>query len=516
MTSLQFTRGTIIYIILSLIAAFTVVYYYNHQPGYTDSFYHYNGAVSIATGKGFVDPYIWTYIGAPETFPIPSHLYWMPGTSIISSIGMFIFGANYFGARFGLALCLGGAMLLAYWLAKHLGTSSRYAWFAGILTLFAGYFTRMWGQTDTFAPYAFFGAMALVFIGLGISSKEKNWRWWIFAGAFSALGHLVRTDGLLLLLTGWSVLLWPFNREHFQKRLFWLIPFTLAYIAVMSPWFIRNLNTIGTILPTGGTQSIWFTEYNDLFNYPPDASPETLFADGYDTFIESRFMTTFTTNGIVFQTLAYEGSIVFTIFIFLGLWNRRKEPFFRGIWIFALGLHLAFAWVFPYPGLRGGFWHGSAALIPIWAVVGLLGLDDTIDWIAKYRRTWRPKTAKMLFSTVFMLIVVALSLYIAKPQKTYDYRNGEALLEILPEGSRVMINDPATLYYYTGIEGVVLPNESSEVALEIAKIYDIDYLIIEGKGGVPTPLYFEEDQTPNFLMPVENDKGLRIYAFDTD
>jgi len=514
MKSFQLTRSTMIYIILSLIGAFTVVYYYNLQPGYTDSFYHYNGAVSIATGKGFVDPYIWTYIGAPKTFPIPSHLYWMPGTSIVASLGMFIFGANYFGARFGLALCLWGAMLLAYWLGQRFGGSTRYAWLAGILTLFSGFFTRQWGQTDTYAPYAFFGAMALVFIGLGISSEEKNWRWWIFAGAFAAFGHLVRSDGLLLLLTGWSVLLWPFDRERYEKRVFWLIPFTFAYILVMSPWFIRNLNSVGTILPTGGTQAIWFREYNDLFNYPPDASPQTLFAGGAGAFIDSRVTATFTNNGIVFQSLAYEGAIVFTLLILLGLWNRRKEPFFRGIWIFALGLHVAFAWVFTFPGIRGGFWHGSAALVPIWAIVGLLGLDDAIDWIAKRRRTWRPQTAKKLFSVILTLIVVLLTFKISRQQNTYGFRNGEALQELLPEGSRVMINDPATLYYYTGMSGVVLPNESPEVALEIAKIYDIDYIVIEGKGGVPAPLYFEEDETPDFLIPVKNDKGLRIYAFN--
>jgi hypothetical protein len=282
----------------------------------------------------------------------------------------------------------------------------------------------------------------------------------------------------------------------------------------MSPWFIRNLNAIGTILPTGGAQAVWFTEYNDLFSYPPENSTETLFADGTGAFIESRMTATFSNNGILFQILAYEGTIVFTLLILLGLWNRRKEPFFRGIWIFALGLHLAFALVFPYPGMRGGFWHGSAALVPIWALVGLLGLDDAIAWIAKRRRTWRAQTAKMLFSVMLTLIVVVLSIAISDRQNTYGYRNGEMLLEILPEGSRVMINDPSTLYYYTGIESVGLPNESPEVALEIAELYDIDYLVLE-KGDVPKPLQFE--QIPDFLIPIETEReGVRIYAFNRD
>lgn len=511
MTSLQLTRSTIIYIILSLIGAFAVVYYYNQQPGYTDSFYHYNAAVSIATGKGFVDPYLWTYIGAPDHIPAPSHLYWMPGTSLIAAFGMVIFGANYFGARFGLALCLWGAMLVAYWLGKRLTHSSRYAWLAGILTLFSGFYTDSWGQTDTFAPYAFFGSLALVFIGLGISSEKKNWRWWIFAGAFAAFGHLIRSDGLLLLLTGFSVLLWPFNRERYKKRLFWLIPFTTAYIVVMSPWFIRNLNAIGTILPTGGTQSIWFRDYNELFNYPPVVSSQTLFADGASVFINSRLMATFSNNGIIFQSLAYEGAIVFTLLILLGLWNRRKEPFFRGIWIFALGLHIAFAWVFTFPGLRGGFWHGSAALIPIWAIIGLLGLDDVIDWVASRRRTWRPQTAKPVFSVMMSVIVVILSIYLSHRQNISSYPTGELLAKLLPEGSRVMINDPAQLYYYTGIMGVALPNESPEIALKIAEIYNIDYLVLE-ENHVTEPLQFV--QAPDFLIPVETElQGVRIYAF---
>jgi 4-amino-4-deoxy-L-arabinose transferase-like glycosyltransferase len=511
MTSLQFTRSTTLYLVLSLIGAFFIVYYYNQQPGYTDSFYHYNGAVSIATGKGFVDPYLWTFIGAPDSLPAPSHLYWMPGTSIVASSGMFIFGANYFGARFGLALCLWGAMLLAYWLGKRFG-GLRYAWLAGLLTLFSGFFTDAWGQTDTFAPYAFFGSMALVFISLGISSESKNWRWWILAGVFAALGHLVRTDGLLLLLTAWSVLLWPCNHEGYKKRLFCLFPLTLAYIAVMSPWFIRNLNAIGTILPTGGTQSVWFAEYNELFNYPPDASPQTLFANGAKIFIDSRLMATFSNNGILFQTIAYEGAIVFTALILIGLWTHRKDAFFRGIWIFALGLHLAFAWVFPFPGIRGGFWHGSAALIPIWAVMGLLGLDTAIDWVVKRRRIWRPQTAKILFSVMMTVIVVILSLYLSRQQNTLAYPAAEVLAEILPEGSQVMINDPSKLYSYTAITGVALPNESPQVALQIAEIYDIDYLILED-NHIPEPLNFE--QVPDFLIPIDTElEGVRIYAFD--
>lgn len=508
------SRGTILYIILSCIGSFWAVYYYNSVPAYTDAYYHMNGAISLASGEGFTDNVLWTYIAAPDSLPAPSHLYWMPGTSIISSFGTFLFGINYSAAQVGLALSLWAAMLLAYWLGWYLGGTARHAWMAGILTLFAGFFTDMWGQTDTFAPYAFFGGSALVFIGLGISQNKHNLRYWIMAGVLAACGHLVRSDGLILLLVGYCVLLYPFNLKNYRKRILWILPFTLAYILVMSPWFLRNLNEIGTILPTGGTQNAWFTSYNELFNFPPAASPSTLFADGIDAFVQSRLFATVTNNGIPLQGIVYQGAIIFFPFIVLGLWRRRHVPFMRGIWIFAVGIHLAFALVFPYAGVRGGFWHAVASLVPIWAVVGLLGLDDFIEVIAKRRKRWKPSVAKPLLSSGLVLMTIVLSLQISTRNISDDDIIALALVDIVPADARVMLNDPSQLYYYTGIESVTIPNETPDIALEIANIYDIDYLLLVD-GELTEPMKFEE--IPEFLIPIDFPiEEAHLYAFDRD
>jgi hypothetical protein len=493
------SRGAIAYILLSFIGAFAIVFFYNQQPKNTDSFYHYNGAVNLATERGYVEDYLWVYLGAPDSLPAPSHLYWMPGTSFIASLGMFVFGTNYTGARIGLALCLWGAMLLAYWLGWYLGKKNRTAWLAGILTLFSGFFLYAWGQTDTFAPYAFFGAMALVFIGLGISEEKRNLLNWSLAGIFAACGHLIRSDGLLLLLVGWAVLLWPFERTRYKQRLLWLIPFTAAYILVMSPWFIRNWNEVGAILPVGGTQNAWFRSYDELFSYPVDASPATLFADGAGVFIESRLWATFSTNGILFQALAYEGAIIFAPLILIGAWKRRNEAFMRGILLFAIGIHIAFAWVFSFAGVRGGFWHASAALVPIWAVIGLLGLEDALAWIGQRRPVWKSPLATSIFSYALTAMVIVLSIVIAKPVPVQRPPLMDRLEELVPEGSRIMSVDPAEIYYYTGIGGIPTPNESPEVALELARLYGVDYLLLE-EGQITEAMQFTD--TPDFLQPI--------------
>jgi hypothetical protein len=448
-------------------------------------------------------------------------------------MGMQLFNApaNYMAAQFFFALMTAGVGLVAFYLAKKLNGSSRQAWLAGLLSVVGGFFAIRWGTMDTFAPYALIGSLTLLWIGLGISAKRRNWLYWILAGVFAGLGHLTRADGLILVFTAWSVIFFPFDffknrtKALFGKRFVYVVLFTLFYILTMMPWFMRNLNEIGTILPIGGTQSIWFTEYNDLFNYPPSASPEILFADGLTTFVESRWLA-FVNNLGTF--VAVEGIVIFTPLMLIGLWKRRRNTLLRGMWIFAVGIHLAMTLVFPFPGYRGGLFHAVAALVPFWMVLGLFGLDDAIDWIAKRRRTWNARTAKPIFSIMLFLICCAITFTIALPARVKPTSGLDSiysgLRDIVPSTSRIMINDPAQLYYVLGMGGVTLPNESIDVVPAIAEKYDVDYLVLEFVrddgfiGAAPLKLQFDANDPPDFLelIPFPNRKDVRLYAIRTD
>jgi hypothetical protein len=138
--------------------------------------------------------------------------------------------------------------------------------------------------------------------------------------------------------------------------------------------------------------------------------------------------------------------------------------------------------VFPYPGYRGGLLHSGAALIPWWASLGVIGLDALVEWIAKRRRRWNANTAKAVYSAALVGVALLLSVLIAVPNRV-PARPTPALYQALaaqiPANSRVMINDPAQLYYYTGLGGVVLPNEQPTVIPVIARQYDVGYLVLE-------------------------------------
>lgn len=517
---------------VALIGALLITRGLVQAPGFTDAFYHFNAAHRLASGQGFTDEYLWIYFGAPDSLPAPSHLYWMPLTSILAALGMILLNApgNYAAAQLPFAVMLAASAGIAFWLGHHFGGSRRHAWMAGLLTLTGGFFMRFWGAIDTFVPYALVGSGGLVLIGLALENRQpvrRAYLYWLAVGVLAGLAHLTRADGLLLLLVAWAAVLWPFYRSDEQRRAEMnpvqrataLVIVTAAYGLVMLPWFARNVNAVGSPLPVGGAQAMWLTEYNDLFNYPPEALPQTLFADGPGLFFASRWEALVTN----FQTLiAVEGLIVLAPLMLVALWRRRSQPFVRGFWLYALGLHLLMTFVFPFPGMRGGLFHSAAALLPWWMALGVIGLDEAVDWLARRRRHWNRQTACVLFSAALLIFTLVFSMALSLPARVTDEIPAmyTVLQAELPGGARVMINDPARLYYFTGLGGVVLPHAEPAVIPEIAQKYDVDYVVLEGisADGQNSTAFSEKllpilTAPPDFLTEIAVDiPGVRLYA----
>ena len=212
-----------------------------------------------------------------------------------------------------------------------------------------------------------------------------------------------------------------------------------------------------------------------------------------------------------------------TPLMLIGLWRRRSQSFLRAFWLYALGLHLAMTFVFPFPGFRGGLLHSAAALLPWWVALGVVGLDDCVDWVARHRRRWNAASAKWIFSAALLMVAVFLSLSIglgnrvAAPTMPSVYRE---LLEKVPPDARVMINDPAQLYYFTGLGGVALPNETPAVILDIARQYDVGYLLLEEVTQDSPAAYSASPKLwsiltapPDFLTPIPmGSPSVRLYA----
>jgi 4-amino-4-deoxy-L-arabinose transferase-like glycosyltransferase len=476
------------------------------QPGYTDAYYYFNAGQRLVQGKGLTDPYLWTYINAPEVLPGPSHVYWMPLESLVAAASMVVFGANFGAAQIPSVLCFAGLVTLAFWLGGRLGGQRRHAWTAGLLVLFSGFFTPFWTTTDTFALYGLIGALALVAIGRGRESGD--WRWYAAGGALAGLAHLTRADGVLVIVVLMIVVFWPWPAVDWRRAIRYTLVGITAYLLVMLPWGVRNMDEIGTPLPTGGTSTIWLRGYNELVNYPPGVSASAFLDWGAGNILRSRWEA-LTTNLGTF--VAVETWIVLGPFVLAGLWFRRRDPFLLGVILYALGLHIAMTFVFAYPGYRGGLFHSSSALLPFWASVGLIGLDEGITWAAR-RRHWRRKQAQAVFGGALVVLAVLLSMGVLASKLSTWNDNGTFYRTVaadLPGGSVLMVNDPAALYYHTGLSGVVVPNADPAVVPEIAARYRVDYLVLDVNRTKPfTKLFLGEEERP-FLRLV------KVYGAET-
>ncbi len=526
-------RDFLLFVLVALIGAVVIVRLIQ-APGYADAYYHFNAATRLASGQGLTDAYVWTYIGAPDYLPMPSHLYWMPLTSVIAAISMILFNApgDYMIAQIPFALMCAGTALVGFWLGARLGGSRRHAWIAGLLTLLNPFYVKFWGEIDTVAPYALIGSLCLVLIGVGMKrmsasvelaalhplSPRRGGRGvelalWFAVGVFAALGHLTRADGMLLGIVAALLLVFVGARRALPLRIIIisLAALLIGYLLVMLPYFARNLREIGTPLPLGGTQAIWFDQYDDLFNYPPDSSPQTLLSGGLTALINSR------RDAVInnFWTfVAVEGMIVLAPLMLIGWWRRRRDGFLLPFGLYALGLHLAMTFVFPFPGFRGGLLHSAATLIPFWAALGVVGLDDAVEWVARRRRHWNVGTAKAVFSGGLVAFAFGLSVYLGvngrvTPQDPAIYAELRAKL---PADARVLSDEPAELYYYTGMGGAMIPNEAPDVLLDVARRYGIDYLLVKTDPAALTiPMRPLLTAPPDFLTPIPFDSA-RLYA----
>lgn len=513
-----------VFLMVALVLAAGVVYGFVQQPTYTDAYYYFNAADRFVGGQGLTDPYLWNYIGAPEGLPTPSHLYWMPMASLVAAVGMWGFGVPgaYWAAQVPYVILLVMIGYTAFWLGAYWGETRRHAWAAGVIVIMGGYFARFWGVIETFTPYGFFGAICLVALGRGM--VDRKWRWFALAGVMGAGGHLARADGVLLVVAGLAAIIWFWDREWtWRERIVAMVVLTGAYALAMLPWFIRNMQLIGTILPTGGTQGIWYLEYNDIFNYPPDASLRRFFEmGGWELLWESRWTAL---QGGLGTLIGVEGMIILFPLMMIGLVGRIREPFLRPFWIYALGLHLAMTLVFPFPGYRGGLFHSAAALMPFWAALALMGLDDVLHYVRERRQRYHLKRAQQVYTALVVVGVMILSVFVGLGGDDSNFVKQQVkyaqLRERLRDDARVMINDPSEMYYHTGLSGVVLPNETPAVIPEIAARYGITHLFLErvNDAGVAeaatTGLSTIPSDPPDFLIPMAfDDPTMRLYRIE--
>jgi hypothetical protein len=258
----------------------------------------------------------------------------------------------------------------------------------------------------------------------------------------------------------------------------------------MAPWWLRQLAVFGSISPSTASGKVFFirdiAEWNSIST---PATLEHLLGMGIGPFIATRL------DGLVAAVMIYVtlvAGFVLAPFMVIGGWARRRSLDFGPFFLYA-GLLFAFSTLVSAVHVPGGtFIHSAVALAPHSYVLAFEGIALAVAWVAVRRRSWDARAAAAAFTgaaVVFALgaaVVGSAFVHGVWDQSRAKFVRVAAALDSARAATtdRVMSIDAAGTKYWSGRGGVVLVNDPQDVVRDVARAYDIRWLVLDREDSV--------------------------------
>jgi hypothetical protein len=467
------------------------------QPGYTDAYYYAIGAQQLYRGQGFNEPFIWNYLDPPAGVPHAGYQYWMPLAAMLGGLGMTLLGNSFRAMQAPFVLLSALLPLVAYAIAWDLTAKSRYALLAGLLAVFPGFYAHVLVLPDNFAPFALAGSVCLWSAGRGLRGAGdvagRGWQpaWFGLAGLAAGFGHLARADGLLLVGVVLVAAAIPgrLPADHSKigtRNLASLAMVVGGYVLVMGPWFIRNWRVFGTPLAGAGLQTLFLTNYDDVFAYGRPPTLASYLAWGWGPILRSK------AEALVLnlQRLWLENLLVFLLpFTALGLWRLRRDRLLWPFFLYLPLLFLAMTIAFTFPGMRGGLFHSGGALLPFFFAAAGPGLEIALQWAARRIHGWQARKAWPAFSAGMVGLAIVLTVFALGRAGVLtggwnEHGQGHSQIGnwLAGQGAAaaiVMAGDAPAFAWHTGHRAIAIPNEPLDTILAVAQHYGARYLVLD-------------------------------------
>jgi hypothetical protein len=506
------------------------------DPAYPDSFYYVDVARQLAAGHGFNVDFIWIFpevgghIPANPILPIPSNAHWMPLASIIQVPFIWLLGPTAFASAVPFAFAGAFAAPLAWLIGKDAGAPRVVQLGAGILTALPALSFVYMVQPDNFSLYQPLVAGALFLAGRGLRGSRRAF---VGAGLLAGVATLSRNDGVLVLIVLGAVWLWDRLRTRVafggdgprpaRIPLLAAVGAVAAFAISVVPWYARQLATFGSLSPSTASGKVLFIR--DIGEWNSITIPATLdhlLGMGLGPLLLTR-VGGLVAGAFIFSILV--GVLVLVPFGLIGAWARRRDAAF-GPYFGYVVLLFAFSAIVSAVHVPGGtFIHSAVALAPQGYVLALWGIMVAVNWIAGRRSGWNPRSASRVFVTGAVAFGVATALLgVATVHGAWDGKRqrmesvAAALdTEGVPSTDRLMSIDASGYRYWTGRGGVVLVNDPIDTVEEVARAYDIRWLIVDADDSVPAATALLDDATrPSWVgAPILDTAAVTVYPVCT-
>jgi hypothetical protein len=492
------TWRTYLFLFLLGLAVALLVASFQDYPGYMDSSYYFAGGLQLADGKGFSEPFLWNYLDDPAGLPHPSHTYWLPLSSILAAISMYLTGQHtYAAARLIFILIAACVPPLTARLALEMIARPVLALTSGLLAVFSIYYASFTPVTDNFSPFLALGVLMFLL------ANSKRWWAFLLMGILAGLMNLARSDGLLWLGLLALLSLWRaqdyvsstqvrFYTLHITYYIFRTFPIIfLGYLLIMAPWYARNLSVFDSLMAPGGDRILWLTNYNDTFAFPAEqVNMQSWLAAGWEAALKVR-LSALGRNAQ--NAVAAQGGILLFPFIVVGLWQARRDLRVRLAVTGWLLLLAAMTLVFPLAGARGGFFHAGAAFQPLWWALAPLGLERIVSAVRS--RGLLDDRAYGIFRGALVALCVLLTIVVVRTrifqlgwqwEEELYVKVEQFLVEQGAQPDEIVITlNPPAYYVVSGRSAIVAPPGGPGTILAVAARYGASYYILEEEGALP-------------------------------
>lgn len=497
-----------------------------HSPGYMDADYYFAIGRQLTAGRGFREPFLWNYLDNPLGVPHPSNLYWMPLVSVLISAPMRLFDGSFRSAQIIAIMLTVILPLLTAGLALRLHAEPPLAFQSGLLAALPGFYLPYFVTTDGFALYALIGG-GICWL-LADDRLLDRGLIWALMGGLAGLSHLTRADGfILLVLLGAAALIR--QRPTTLRSLAALIA---GYLIVMAPWWGHMMRTTGLPVNPSGGKTVWLQTYAEIFSFPADGlTMQAALSRGIGRLLSVRLIAL----GMNLERLVAEnGLIILTPLMAIGAWELRRRLTVQIGALYLATIYLVMSLVVPLPGVNGGMFHSSAAMMPLLWALAPVGFRRLADVLAR-RRGWERERSRRMIWRVMLLSTAALTAYayVARvqpgapalsgwngPFETYRLV-GQALRASDEDVGRVAINNPPGLFAAAGLEGIVIPYGGLEALEQAVYRYGADWVVLDRNHTSDLDALYEGKQSVDWLslvnrISVGTAAPLLIYRVDAE
>lgn len=490
-----------------------------NNPGLNDQNHYYNLGTRLLNGDGFSIDYIWHYSSLPDEIVHPID-HWMPLAGVAVAIGMAMSGETPQAAL--IVFIIAGVLLpiLVFISAKQYALSDELALISASFAVVIPDFVWNSLRTDTTILNMLF--ITACIIALTYAIQKARWWGYVICGLLGGIAYITRNDSVIILpmafVTVLTYAIWGKDLVN-RKQLWQVILVPIAFFIAITPWLIRNYETLGMLGSPETSRMFFMIDAKQHYAYNIPITLETMLEQ--QTIQEIVAKRLFELAAAIKQMIISLDSIL-PILLPLGfiyLLSKRHRTHLLTLspaLIWLLGILVAYPILLPYKSQSGSFEKAYLTIIPMLLPLSAIAIEQIF-----IKGRWRYIAVAI---TLALMLLNSFEFVRQESQFADTYYASINLvanrLETLPDVTgdgevRLMTQDPYVMSYF-GYSSVMIPlTTTREDVLEIARLYDIDYLQMPAGRPVLDAIFTENEQDTRFVWVddiIENGRiAFRLY-----